>query len=154
MLSLGVHSSRNGHKDMEVLQREKVNHKCVEGSLWEKRFEVYCIKNNIPIWSPVVNQTHEDYLIKILDEIVPVNVKYRGLNSRNRFEMKLTSRRINYLTDTDIRYIALGIDKLPEVFFFIDLNTLRNSEKIHSKYPSISLSMSTLFQYSTFCSGS
>ena len=124
------------------------NPRCKEGTLWEKKFEVYCIENNIPIWTPVINQSHEDYLVKMLHEIVPVNVKYRKMNSRGRFELKLTSRKINYLSDTDIKYIALVTDVYPDEFFFIDLDVMRRSEKIDATYPSISLSTKTIRQYS------
>ena len=124
------------------------NPRCTEGTLWEKKFEVYCIENNIPIWTPVINQSHEDYLVKMLHEIVPVNVKYRKINSRGRFELKLTSRKINYLSDTDIKYIALVTDVSPDEFFFIDLDVIRRSEKIDATYPSISLSTKTIRQYS------
>ena len=65
--------------------------------MWEKKFEVYCIENDIPIWTPVINQSHEDYLVKMLHEIVPVNVKYRKINTRGRFELKLTSRKNNWM---------------------------------------------------------
>ena len=116
--------------------------------MWEKKFEVYCIENNIPIWTPVINQSHEDYLVKMLHEIVPVNVKYRKINSRGRFELKLTSRKINYLSDTDIKYIALVTNVYPDEFFFIYLDVIRRSEKIDATYPSISLSTKTIRQYS------
>ena len=138
----------NGYIHLAILFKSMRNPRCTEGTLWEKKFEVYCIENNIPIWTPVINQSHEDYLVKMLHEIVPVNVKYRKINSRGRFELKLTSRKINYLSDTDIKYIALVTDVYPDEFFFIDLDVMRRSEKIDATYPSISLSTKTIRQYS------
>ena len=127
------------------------NPRCKEGTLWEKKFEVWCIGHDIPIWTPVINQSNEDYLIEVQGEIVPVNVKYRRLNSRDRFELKLTSRKINYLTDTDIKYIALATNRTRNMFSFIDLDKIRNTEKVDSKYPSISLSLSTIMEYEFPC---
>ena len=121
------------------------------GNLYEKRFEVFCIQNDIPIYTPVQNQSIEDYVIVHKCDYKSVNVKYRSWNNRNRCELQLISKAggkkgTNYLTNS-LDYIVLCTDMFPDKFFYIDLWKIRDSDKINSKYPSLSLSKETIMDY-------
>jgi hypothetical protein len=122
------------------------------GNLYEKRFEVFCIEKEIPIYTPVQHQSMEDYIIVHKNDYKSINVKYRTWNSRDRCELQLISKAggkdgANYLTNIHLDYIILCTDMFPNFFFCIDLWKIRDSDKINSKYPSLSLSKETIMDY-------
>jgi len=122
------------------------------GNLYEKRFEIFCIERNIPIYSPVQNQSIEDYVIVHKNDYKTVNVKYRSWNNRDRCELQLISKAggkdgANYLATSHLDYIIFCTNLFPRRFFYIDLWKLRDSDKINSKYPSLSLSRETIMNY-------
>lgn len=122
------------------------------GNLYEKRFEVFCIERKIPIYTPVQHQSMEDYIIVHKCDYKTINVKYRTWNKRDRCELQLISKAggkdgANYLTKIHLDYIILCTDMFPNFFFCIDLWKIRDSNKINSKYPSLSLSKETIMDY-------
>ena len=125
---------------------------CQLGCLYEKKFEAYCIERSIPIYQPVQNQTLEDYVIIHNSYYKTVNVKYRKFNSRDRCELQLVSKaggklKQNYLRSLRLDYIVLATDVYPDKFFYLDLDVIRETDKILSDYPSISLSRETILDY-------
>lgn len=117
---------------------------CRTGSIYEKRFELFCLENGIEIWKPIGNQTHEDYVIWHESRFKKVNIKYRSFNKHNRFAIQLISKsggiiKMNYL-DSDIDCLILATDRL-DGFFLLDLGLFKNTG---SKYPSISLTKEKL----------
>ena len=112
------------------------------GSLYEKKFEVFCLENSIPIWKPVANQTHEDFII-YYHGFKTVTVKYRSYSARNRIEIRLyseTRRRRNndyHGSPNEIRswefdILALATDRTAD-WYLIDMEKRRKIDPGRNK---------------------